>query len=453
MIRHSFSLVLALTGIMLLSASYQVRACMCAMIEPDTAYHRAVVVFTGTVEKASWLTSDVIQDGKPVLSPDGRPTFRSEGQLARFAVDEYFKGKGGPEIELQGSGTSCDVSFEVGKKYVVYASLNGKGGLGAFSCSRSQELNDYAKPDLSYLRRAARGERPTMLYGFAFRRTGESKLGGADPIGELAVTVEGGEKPLNLKTDASGYFETFGLPPGNYRVRTGVTGKLRGAEEKAIELASDSVASAVFHTTTMGSLSGRIVDQEGRPVKELQVEILLAKRVAGAQPIVTYDESEEDGKFFFDELPAGRYVLAVNFAGRRSLYGAPFLPSYFPNAASITDAQVITMADGVPVELSDFVLQKRYPTVEIRGVVVTPDNKPVPGAQVYLDQSDGQWDTARPLWTDAEGRFVHQAFESVTYTLRATADGPTGAAVESDRVEVKAVKTAPLIRLIVKLPK
>jgi hypothetical protein len=455
MVRRCFSsaLLLVLAVLIIGLVPHTADACTCEVIEPDRSYQRAVLVFTGTVEKVDWLTREVIRDGKPVLDPDGRPTFRSEGHLARLVVDEYFKGTGGTEIELQGTGTSCDFGFEAGKKYLVYASPNGKGGMGAFSCSRTRQLNDHAKPDISYMRRAARGALPTMLYGFAFRRTGESKLGESEPLGELAVTVEGGEKSLQLKTDARGYFETFDLAPGNYRVRTGVTGKLRGAEEKAVELASSGVASVMFHTTTMGSLSGRVVDQEGRPVNGLQVNLLLAKGVTGARPVVDYDETEEDGRFSLDEVPAGRYVLAVNFAGRRSLNGAPFMPSYFPKAASSIDADVITITDGVPVELGDFILQKRYPTVEISGVVVTPDGKPVPGAPVYLEQSGGDRDSSKAVWTDAGGRFVQQAFESVTYTLRAIAHNPTSVAVESERVEVKAAKDTPPVRLIIKLPK
>jgi hypothetical protein len=55
--------------------------------------------------------------------------------------------------------------------------------------------------------------------------------------------------------------------------------------------------------------------------------------------------------------------------------------------------------------------------------------------------------------TDAAGRFVHQAFEGVTYTLRANADSPTGGALDSDRVEVTAVKTATAVRLVLKAPR
>jgi len=88
----------------------------------------------------------------------------------------------------------------------------------------------------------------------------------------------------------------------------------------------------------------------------------------------------------------------------------------------------------------------------VSGVVVTPEGKPVSGAYVYLDKAGGEWDSARSVQTDAAARFVHQAFEGVTYTLRANADSPTGGTLDSDRVEVTAVKSATPVRLVVKSP-
>ena len=293
-----------------------------------------------------------------------------------------------------------------------------------------------------------------MLYGFAFKNTADTaKRGEPEPLGNLMVTVEGEGNRLELRTDASGYFETYDLPPGNYHVRTGVTGKLRGAEEKTVELKSGSVASMIFRTTTMGSLNGRVIDQEGQPVGEIMVELSFPGETPGARKIPNYQTTDEDGRFIFSEVQAGRHVLAVNPRGRRSLYGAPFLPSYYPNAAMSGEAQVITVTDGVAVELDDFVLQKRYPTVAVSGMVITSNGKPIPGAYVYLDQSGGGWDAAKAVQTDVDGHFVQQAYEGVTYRLHAIADGPTGVAIESDRIEVVAVKNVAPVRLVVKLPK
>jgi 5-hydroxyisourate hydrolase-like protein (transthyretin family) len=445
MYRHSFlsAHALVLTVLVLTSMPRTTRACMCGLLEPDLAYQNASLVFTGSVDRITELTRETVHEGKPALASDGR--------IVRITVEEYFKGTGGAEVELRSENTSCDIGFEAGKRYIVYASQNPQtGAFGAYACSRTRLLDDYAKPDISYLRRATHGERPTMFYGFAFKNTAHSaKRGEPERLANLAVTVEGEGKRLELKTDPSGYFETFDLAPGSYRVHTGLTGKLRGAEAQSVELRT--VASVSFRTTTMASLSGRVVDRDGRPVSELNVELLQPGQLESRA--TNYVTTREDGRFVFAEVMAGRYLLAVNSIGRRSLYGAPFLPSYFPNAASSAQAQVIPIADGAPLDVGDFTLQERYPTVAVSGVVETTDGKPVPGAYVRLEQSGGAWDSAPSVQTDAAGRFVLQAFEGVTYTLNAIADGPTGGTLSSDRVEITAVKSATQVVLVVKPPK
>src|SRR4030095_4356429 len=107
--------------------------------------------------------------------------------------------------------------------------------------------------------------------------------------------------------DASGYFETFDLLPASYRITTGVTGKLRGAEPQSVELRT--VTSVGCNTTTMGSLTGRVLDQQGRPVRELQVELLQPGAAQPSPRITTYVETREDGTFVFAQAAAGRYLL------------------------------------------------------------------------------------------------------------------------------------------------
>ena len=72
------------------------------------------------------------------------------------------------------------------------------------------------------------------------------------------------------------------------------------------------------------------------------------------------------------------------------------------------------------------------------------------GAYVYLDKNGPLWDAARPVQTDADGRFIQQAFEGMTYALHAIADSPSGGSVESDNVEVTALKSATPVRLVIK---
>ena len=443
--RLIISIGLGLVALIALSTSRSAHACLCPLIEPDVAYQNAPLIFTGTVEKITEHKSESGRDGQrdlPIV----------EGRTIRFSVEEYFKGSGAAEIDLRARRiSSCDFNFEEGKRYLVYAARESDSGeLVAQSCSRTGFIGDYTIPDISYLRRVSSGEQPTMLYGFVYKNSPESaKRGQPESLGEsladLSVFIEGDGIRIELRTDARGYFETFDLPAGRYRVTTPLTGKLRGADAITIDL--KTVASATFRTTMLGSLTGKLIDKVGRPVRELQVELV----EPGTPPVIkTYVPSREDGTYIFDEVYAGRYLIAVNSIGRRSLFGAPFLPSYYPNASSIVEAQVVIVENGKSVEVADFVLQDRYPTVSVSGIVVTADGKPVAGAYVNLNQSGGPWDAARSLQTDAEGRFVHQAFEGLTYVLDAFADAPGGGTMHSDRVEVTAAKNDKEVRLVVR---
>jgi hypothetical protein len=55
--------------------------------------------------------------------------------------------------------------------------------------------------------------------------------------------------------------------------------------------------------------------------------------------------------------------------------------------------------------------------------------------------------------TDSQGRFVIQAFENVTYRLRAIGDSADGSSLVSDQIEIKATKDLAPIRIRIKAPR
>jgi hypothetical protein len=158
------------------------------------------------------------------------------------------------------------------------------------------------------------------------------------------------------------------------------------------------------------------------------------------------------GARFIPDSPTGGHLMVRHRFSSALVFGLTgllLLSASLPARAW----HVITIRDRAAVELGDFVLQKRYPTVAVKGVVVTPDGKPIADAHVNLNKNGGEWDTARPVKTDTSGHFAHQAFEGVAYYLQATADSPAGGILESDRIEVKAGKDSVPVRLVLKPPK
>ena len=123
--------------------------------------------------------------------------------------------------------------------------------------------------------------------------------------------------------------------------------------------------------------------------------------------------------------------------------------SYYPNAASIATTQADILSDGVPVEPGDFVLQKRYPMVAVTGIV-TSDGKPIQMAVSIWTRVAARGPVLRRRMPTGASYNKHS---SQTYPLRAYADGPTGGAIESERVEGLAVKNTTSVRLVIQFPK
>jgi hypothetical protein len=124
---------------LLLMSANAALGCVCETPDVPVALKRASAVFVGEV-------------------------ISIVNRRARFKVERYWKGASYPEVSLVMGGsvlrrtkkyrriavhTSCDIEFEEGERYLVYASYSG-GYLRAWTCSRTRRLA-YAEDDLKKL--------------------------------------------------------------------------------------------------------------------------------------------------------------------------------------------------------------------------------------------------------------------------------------------------------------
>lgn len=139
--RLSLFLVALVLGLSTWVAPRAARACSCVPPPPPAvAMERASAVFVGTVRSTT-----------------------KKGELRRaftLDVERAFKGVDGSEVTIVTPGTSaaCGRSFEVGKRYLVYAD-DVEGHLSDNLCSRTALVDD-AKHDLEALDAVLRGQTP-----------------------------------------------------------------------------------------------------------------------------------------------------------------------------------------------------------------------------------------------------------------------------------------------------
>jgi hypothetical protein len=385
------------------------RACSCAGStlgwEPGIAYWRADAVFLGTATAVREVDRDENEWGSRVVT---------------FQIEEAYRGvsPGAVEVRTGRGGGDCGYNFEVGSRYLVYASANSKtGSLNANICLPPKPAAE-ASRDVDYARRIAAGEQGATLYGIALRNTRKDAedYGDSEPLVGLKVTVEVPGAKREVMTDAEGRFEIGGLPPGAYRVTPESLG-LRGLVPQTVDLTSRRASGVEFVATSLARVHGKLVGRSGQPLGEVDVA-LVSTRGASDRTIDVY--SGEDGAYEFEAVPPGSYYVVVANEGAPSPHKAPYGRTYHPGTETPAEATVITVKDGDDVELPAFSLPPPLVKVAIRGTVVGPKGAAVRGANVEIVLEGGRF--AGTGQTDAKGRFEIEAYEGVPVWIKANGD-------------------------------
>jgi hypothetical protein len=371
-------------------------ACSCLGPPPPCeAFKETPAVF---VAKVTEITTETVKDE----GSDAKPYQVSH---ARLSVVQSFKGVAEKEVWMwQGTGGGdCSFVFEKGETYLLYASYDAEAKrYRTNTCTRSRPVA-YAADDLDYLRGPRDDGGATRLSGTLVRL--DYSDGHDQPPGLLegvkVVAEDSQGRRSEASTDAGGFYKFKGLPAGRYKVRPELPSHLSLAygDEGEVELPAGGCANANFLPRTDGRISGTLLDAEGRPVAEADVDLIpveFADRV-NDRGVGRFEQTDRDGKFEFTELTPGTYLLGVNIrwqpSGRQ-----PYPRTYYPGVSSAAGARPVKL--GMGEKLSDFVLRlpPRLQVRTVEGVLVWPDGKPVTQAMVEFK------DTTEPIGGESFGR-------------------------------------------------
>lgn len=179
-------------------------------------------------------------------------------------------------------------------------------------------------------------------------------------------------------TDSSGSYRVVGLDDGEYTgefARDGFQDNSHGTP--SVKVTGDVPARIDARLNPWGSLSGRVVDEEGQPARKVAVE---------ASPGGGSGVTDENGEFVFRSLRPGSYtVVAKPEATTRMRDGERVgaVPIYYPSATQADSAARVPVkwgedAAGIEIRL------KSVPVRRAAGVVLDESGKPVPHAIVKL---------------------------------------------------------------------
>jgi hypothetical protein len=339
-------------------------------------------------------------------------------------------------------GGDCGYDFKIGEQYLIYAyrDQQKKEMLSTNVCTRTRPVRN-ADEDFEYIRGLSKASPGGWVSGEVFKSgwTQEKPL----PIEGVKVTVEGQGKSLILATDGDGKFHASSLPEGSYKVRVAPPeGFSDRSNESEVNVADRGCATVRFWLTVDGRVSGRVLDAEGRPLSDSYVMLRSAeseKRYSGFSDGVTTDD---EGRYEIKQVPPGQYRLSVYYDGPRGKLLKSFPTFYYPGVLSADQAGVIAVDESAKVENVDFRLPTP-PERTIEGVVLWPDGKPAPGAQLTCYIHDGE----APIKIDGQGHFSFKTYEGVETLLIAQIEiekgkwmrGELKAAERGDLVDVRLI--------------
>jgi hypothetical protein len=216
-------------------------------------------------------------------------------------------------------------------------------------------------------------------------------------------------------TDDEGRYRLTGLPSGQIvvspRTPALVGSRGRGMHPGGVVVTladGEALEDLEIPLVRGGVLTGKIVDQDGRPVIGLQVRAVLVEESLRSES--TMGRTDDRGIYRLFGLPAGRYLLEAGLEGP-ALPGAgalAYLRTYYPGTTDEGQATRLDVSAGAELRSVDFAVRRAAAGFAVEGRVVNAaTGRPVPSVFVVCNPETPSptMYSGAPVATDGRGAF------------------------------------------------
>ena len=419
----------------------EARACTCNEYEVPVcaAFWRADAVFAGQ-----------LLDITPVekKSDNQMPTV-----MLSFIVEQPFRGVAGNRVDVETlHGTSCDMTFTKGERYLIYAVRDDESNqLFAGPCMGTTGLK-HAVDDLNYIRSVTQQQAKESILGRLLHHK-------YDPIPGIKVTVHGGDKTFEAKTDEKGDFSIAVPGPGNYTVRVFIPyaaavmaysqdeqGEIKTTDtlttfEYEVEVKKNQCQYRQLDTFKVdlhatAEVSGSVLTAAGRAISAGYVYLVNAADSDRSD----FEKLDENGSFKFAGVAVGEYYLVINPRNEAPDEDDPPYPrTYYPHASEVSAATKIVVTEGAKLENLTLRVGRPWKERVVSGKVVWQDGQVPKNGHVSLYDS-GRY--VRMVKLDEKGGFDFKVYGDFNYVIGAEVWGP--ARGRSERMSITKEKATGL---------
>ena len=271
------------------------------------------------------------------------------------------------------------------------------------------------------------------------------------PKAQVRITSFGppaaGQPPENRLaiTDSNGRYEFKELRAGRYNLVVTKPGGYMNAQygqQRPLDpgkpldiLDGQTIEKVDFSLPRGGVITGRILDEFGQPVTDVQVTAARLQNVGGTRRLTQAGRvgtTNDIGEFRLFALPAGDYYVSATLRNNNVAADnndrSGYAPTYYPGTADIASAQRLTVAFGQTVtDLSMSLLPTR--TARVSGTAVNSLGEPLRGTVMAVTGQTGgpALFNTTPGQIRPDGSFQINGLTPGSYTLQLLPQtGPAG---------------------------
>jgi Carboxypeptidase regulatory-like domain/Prealbumin-like fold domain len=199
-------------------------------------------------------------------------------------------------------------------------------------------------------------------------------------VGYQSKALPGGKSgPFGSATsDAQGQFRFPNVPPGDYFLVAFSNEHVQRVSKSLVTVAAGQDLSAItFRLIPFAGISGRITDQEKKPLAGIQVSLWRITYFGGQRGLRVdkWGNTDADGFFRIGDMAPGRYYLCAapsDLIPKTPASRPHYVQSYYPGTFDPEAAAPIDLLPGIELKDIGFKLSKAS-TVRVSGRVLSPN--------------------------------------------------------------------------------
>jgi hypothetical protein len=444
-------------------------ACTCSKQPPGKCpgLQSDDVVFLGTVTDVAAVAPDAASSEAATAAantdeanPGAAPQTIAPITRYHFHIDEKFAGPDTADIDVFSGGddADCGYYFKKGEQYIVFTQEETEGRLFAVVCSNTRPVSE-GRALLPQLRSMRRHDRVASVFG-VLRRADPPLLAPTDdpedPIPHIKLKLRSADDRFSTSTGPDGVYSFYNVHAGEYVYTADLPARFEFSQKTLkgglppFRIPSGACFEYNVNALPTGKIRGSVLGPNGNSLKISSVELYRAGRFDPAQPGL-WGFQGSDGKFEFDHIGPGEYLLVFNRMNRLDP-NSPFPRTFYPGEPDEAEAKIIKVKDGQQILNANIKLKAGYPTRIVKVQLNWVDGRPPGEVTVTAHAEKGENPAARKI---GEGLYEFTLLQSTGYAFSAWEDldphrqnqrhGQTScgipARIESDIQKIPAVNT------------